>query len=259
VHVFGNPATLDDVSDVELPLGDLEDLRDCRPGSCSYKLPLSAMQYFRSTIDRSGRDAAERASGYMRQWIADYVNEYRRRGNAAMVVYDDEGDGGPGVRSSGALDWLLADSVHVSDVPSLAEWLRDPGTSPSGAQEVFFWSRDELPHLRRILRVMHEVIYAPASSPDVTIVAAKQIYADHYFEAGVEFLMVGDHDDAPAAGASRSITVVALRCHRFDHLPSRGLFNIRGRVVNGLRDNLLADVRRLKRDAESAWARRPGG
>jgi len=39
-------------------------------------------------------------------------------------------------------------------------------------------------------------------------------------------------------------------------MPSGGLFNIRGRVVNGLRDNLLADLKRFKREAEAAWAAR---
>jgi hypothetical protein len=249
-HLFSNPATLADVQGVAIPSGDLDDLRDCRPGSCNYKLPLQAMQRFRAAIDDPAPNAAERVSDYARQWIVDYVNEYRRRGNAAMVVYDDEGDGGPGVRSSDALDILLRDSVYVSGVPLLAPWLLDfPQASPSGAEEIFFWSRDELPHLRRVLRDMHEIIYTPPAFPNMTIVAAKQIYADHYFEAGVELLAVADHPSAGGASAADSTTIVAIRCYRFDHMPSR-IFNVRGRVGNGLRDNLLLELRQLKADAE---------
>ena len=51
-------------------------------------------------------------------------------------------------------------------------------------------------------------------------------------------------------------TLVAIRRYRFDHMPSGGLLNIRGRVANGLRDNVLADLRRLERDTEAEWATR---
>jgi hypothetical protein len=43
-----------------------------------------------------------------------------------------------------------------------------------------------------------------------------------------------------------------VRRYRFDHLPSGGLLNIRGRVANGLRDNVRADLTRLKRETEAA-------
>jgi hypothetical protein len=96
---------------------------------------------------------------------------------------------------------------------------------------------------------MHEIIYTPPAFPNMTIVAAKQIYADHYFEAGVELLAVADHPSAGGASAADSTTIVAIRCYRFDHMPSR-IFNVRGRVGNGLRDNLLLELRQLKADAE---------
>jgi len=51
---------------------------------------------------------------------------------------------------------------------------------------------------------------------------------------------------------------MAIRRYRFDHLPSGGLLNIRGRVSNGLRDGVTADLKRLKRDSETEWAARGG-
>jgi hypothetical protein len=258
--LFSDPPVAADLQAIEIPSGDLKELRSCRPGECNMKLPLAAMEYFRNTIDRSAPDARARASAYYRQWIVDYVNEYRRRGNAAMVVYDDEGGARPldategGIRASDALEILLRDSSYVSGLPSLERWFLDyPQGSPAGARERFYWARDDLPHLRRVFRVEHQMIYEPPEMPSLTIVAAKQIYANHYFEAGLEVLAAGDRS-APAAEAG--ITLVGVRRYRFDNMPSGGLFNIRGRVVNGLRDNLLADLKRLKREAEAAWAAR---
>ena len=55
------------------------------------------------------------------------------------------------------------------------------------------------------------------------------------------------------AGSKDGITLLAIRRYRFDNLPSGGLLNIRGRVVGGLRDNVRADLTRLKRESEGAW------
>jgi hypothetical protein len=59
-----------------------------------------------------------------------------------------------------------------------------------------------------------------------------------------------------SAPESDAITLVAIRRYRFDHMPAGGLLNIRARVANGLRDNVLADLRRLERETEAEWAKR---
>jgi hypothetical protein len=113
--------------------------------------------------------------------------------------------------------------------------------------------------MQRVLRITHQSIYSPPELPGTTMIAAKQIYADHYFEAGLELLGVVDRGVAAAGSEAPGITLVADRRYRFDNLPSGGLLNIRGRVTNGLRDNALADLQRLKRETEAAWAARRVG
>jgi hypothetical protein len=181
--------------------------------------------------------------------MVEYVTDYRARGNAAMAVYDDRG----GVRASDALAAMLRDSSYVfSAVPSLGRHLLNyPREAMPDATEAIFWSRDELPHLRQVVRITHEIIYSPPELPEMSLVAAKQIWANHYFEAGLEVIAAADRATTPPG---RGITVVAVRRYRFDHLPSGGLLNIRGRVANGLRDNVVADLKRLKRESEVDWA-----
>jgi hypothetical protein len=185
----------------------------------------------------------------VRQRLLEYVASYRERGNAAMAVYDDEG----GVRSSDALAKMLADSTYVfSRVPSLGrQLLRYPADTLPGATEVIFWSLDNLPHVRQVLRITHEVVYSPPELPGTTVIAAKQIYANHYFEAGLELLTAIDDASAAANGSPLGFTLLAVRHYRFDHLPSGGLLNLRGRVIGGLRDNVRADLVRLKHESES--------
>ena len=247
--VFSSPAKPADVAAIAVSSRDVDDLRDCRVSDCNFKLPASDMDRLHATIDWSAPDAPARVTAYVRQRLLEYVGNYRDRGNAALVVYGDEG----GVRASDALADMLADSTYVfSRVPSLGRHLlRYPADTLPGASEVIFWSLDNLPHVRQVLRITHETVYSPPELPNTTLIAAKQIYADHYFEAGLELLTAID-DSAPANGASPSgFTLLAVRHYRFDHLPSGGILNLRGRVVGGLRDNVRADLVRLKRDSES--------
>jgi len=252
VQRFSDPAVASDVQAIEISGDDLKELRGCRPGSCNFKLPATDMERFRSAIG-SGSDAPQRTAAYAGQRMVEYVNDYRSRGNAAMLVFDDRGT----VRSSDALVALLRDSSYVfTAVPSLGQHLVDyPRSSLPGATEVMFWSLDEMPHLRPVLRITHETIYSPPERGDLTVIADKQIYANHYFEAGLEVLAAVDRAAAGGTSGAVGITAVAVRRYRFDHLPSGGLLNIRGRVANGLRDNVRADLERLKRDNEVEWAR----
>jgi hypothetical protein len=252
VQLLSNPAVAADLQGLDVTPDDLKELRACRPNDCNFKLPATDMDRLRTTVNWSAPDARSRVAAYARQRMVEYVTDYRKRGNAAMLVYDDRGT----THSSDALASMLRDSSYVfSAVPSLGRHLIDyPQDTLADATEVMFWSRDELPHLRRVLRITHATIYSPPELPQMTLVAAKQIYADHYFEAGLEVLAAIDRAAASAPSAARGITVVSVRRYRFDHLPSGGLLNIRGRVMNGLRDNALADLTRLKRETETAWA-----
>ena len=254
VQRFSEPAVASDVQALAITNDDLKELRGCRPNSCNFKLPATDMERFRSAI-ASAPDARARAQAYAGQRMVEFVNDYRSRGNAAMLVFDDRGT----VRSGDALVAMLRDSSYVfTAVPSLGQHLVEyPRSALSGATETMFWSVDEMPHLRRVLRITHQTIYSPPERTDLTIVAGKHIYANHYFEAGLEVLAAVDRATVGDTSTAPAITVVAIRRYRFDHLPSGGLLNIRGRVANGLRDNVRADLERLKRDSEAAWLALP--
>ena len=189
VQRFSNPATASDVQALQVSGDDLKELRGCRPRDCTFKLPATDMERFRSTI-ATAPDARSRVTAYAGQRMVEYVNDYRSRGNGAMLVVDDRGS----VRSSDAFVALVRDSSYAfTVVPSLGRHLMDyPRSTLPGATEVIFWSRDEMPHLRPVLRITHQTTFSPPDRTDLTVVAAKQIYANHYFEAGLEVLAAVD-------------------------------------------------------------------
>ena len=245
--IFSTPASPADVADATVPPQDFNDIKKCKPGDCKFKLPAADMQRLHSEIDWSAADGGgTQLNAYLRRRLMEYVTDYRNRGDSAMVVYDDVG----GVHASDAFAALLAQSPYVyQDIPSLQQYLTTyPHAELEGAREVLFWADDSPSGLQQILSVTHEVVFAPPEFTDMTVVASKQIYADHYFE-GV-FDLTGIVDRA-REGAKPGIYLVLLRRFRFDDLPS-GILNIRGKVVGKLRDQLRADLKLQKTTSEKA-------
>lgn len=232
--IFSTPATEADVTALTVTSKDAAEMKNCKPGDCVMKLPAVEMQRIRAQMNWSAPDLQGQLSAYGRRRLVEYVNDYRARGDSGLVVYDDRGN--LNVRSSEAFAAQLAESPYVyANVPSLGQYLASyPRASLPGAAEIIYWSEDVLPRLRPILSLTHHVVYTPAELP-VTVIAAKQIYANHYFETAIDLTAAVDR--------GQGIYVLVLRRYRFDNLPG-GILNIRGRAINALRDQLVLDLKR---------------
>jgi hypothetical protein len=243
--IFADPATAADVHALALSREDADELRKCQPGKCNFKLPATEMQRIHDHVDWSAADQAARLTTYARQRLLEYVTDYRARGDSAMVVYDDRGT----VRASDAFAELLAQSPYVfRHAPSLSRYLTTyPRTRLDGVSDVVFWAETQAPRMRRTLTVTHLAVHSPSELPGTTIAAAKQIYANHYFEAAFDLTTIIDRQNPDG---SQSIYLLVLRRFRFDNLPSGGLLDIRGKVIGSLRDQLLDDLTREKGVAE---------
>ena len=245
--VFRDPVTAADVEDVMLERQDAEDLRKCQPGKCDFKLPATEMQRIRERVNGSTAEVPAQLTAYARTRLLEYVAAYRARGDSAMVVYDDRGN----IRASDAFADLLAQSPYVYQyTPSLARYLTSyPRAKLDGVSEVVFWSETQAPRMRRTLAVTHLAVYSPPELAGTTLAAAKQIYANHYFEAAFDLTTIVDR---PKPDGSQGLYLLVLRRFRFDNLPSGGILNIRGKVIGSLRDQMLADLSREKLTAERA-------
>ena len=241
--IFSDPAAAADLAALTVDNRDIADLKDCRPGDCKVKLPATEMRRIREEVDWKAGDVQAQVDAYARRRLLEYVSDYRTRGDTAMVVYDDRGN----VRASHAFAALLGQSAYVYEyAPSFHKYLATyPHGKLDGLTEVLFWSDEALPRLKPILSITHLAVYAPPELPGATLVAAKQIYADHYFEAAFELLTVIDRQ---RSAGEPGIYLVLLRRFRFDDLPSGGLINIRGKVIGKLRDQARADLERATRD-----------
>lgn len=233
--IFSNPPAAADVASLTISSRDVGEMKNCKPGDCVVKLPATDMRRIHEGINWSAPDVQAQLSTYAQRRLVEYVTDYRARGDSAMVIYDDRGN--LNVHASEALAAQLAESPYVfENVPSLRSYLTTyPHQSLPGTDEIFYWSEDVMPRLRPILSVTHLVVYSPPELPRATVIAAKQIYANHYFEAAVELTCLVDRPPG--------IYMLVLRRYRFDNLPG-GILNIRGKAIGALRDQLTVDLRR---------------
>ena len=250
--VFSDPPSGSDVRTLTLDPRGIDDLRKCQPHECDIKLPAVEMQKFRELIDASLGDALAAITQYAKQRLVTYVAGYRMRGDSALTVYDDER---APVHASDAFDALLAQSAYMyQDFPALARYLTAyPRAKLDSLSEAIYWSEDVAPRLKPIISLTHVVVVTPPEL-QLTFLASKQLYADHYFEGAFELMIVVDRPSLPGESATGSYLLV-LRRYRFDSMPNSRFIDMRGRVVGGLRDVLLADLMREKTATEKGNAR----
>jgi hypothetical protein len=239
--VFRIPTTLATVGTFAIGANDVSSLRKCRTGKCEFKLPASEMARAKATLD-SGGDGPVKLAAYARRRVAEYVSDYRARGNAAMIVYDDFGKGG--IRASDAFAALLGASSYLTEnAPALQRYLQQyPRSRPADANETIYWSLETLKGMRPTLTITHAVVSSAAGSPGMSVAITKQIYADHYFEGMLDERFIVDRRDSPRGDG---IYLMLLRQYRFDNLPG-GVLNIRGRARSALRDRVEVELRRAR-------------
>jgi hypothetical protein len=183
----------------------------------------------------------------LRNWLVALVSDYRTRGNAALPIYDDTR---AGERSgAGFLALLGEDAFLLRDVPTFANYLAaSPESALAGAASTIYWSQDRRPGLKPILSVSQRSTYRGDGDSAPMFVAVKQLYASHYFDAWLDVASLIEQ----SAPTPRTYLVLVRRV-RFDHLPNRGLFDIRGRIVRKVRDELRDELGRAKQMTEAAY------
>jgi hypothetical protein len=248
--IVSSPAAASDFAQATLDPSDAAGLRKCQVARCSIKLPKEQMEAIATAVDWPRESETQRAAhveALLRDWLAKLVNDYRARGDAALPVYDDTRRGE--WSASGFRSLLAEDAFLFRDAPSFAAHLAEsPAHAVAGAASTIFWAVDRRPGLKPILNVSQLTSFAGAGANAPRLVAIKQIYASHYFDSWLDVTSLIEQP-----GSVPHTCLVLVRRVRFDKLPSRGLFDVRGRIVRKLRDALQDELEHAKQAAEAAY------
>ena len=138
------------------------------------KLSAPMIERFRNEIDWAAPDYQARVTNLFKQMLVAYIKDYQARGEAALIEYSDKRD-----RVSLATEQRALSSAggYVNS------FLADTKSGLQLVEETLVWSKIKF-GLKPVIAINHVSIYKRNSDvgPQV-LVASKQIYANHYFNA----------------------------------------------------------------------------
>jgi hypothetical protein len=223
---FSRPPAVSDVSRLTLEPGDLDALKNCRPGDCDVRLGAAAMTELRQAIDWTAADAGARANQLAQERITAYVTDYLARGNEALITYNDRQQP---VKLLDEWQGLLANTRNFGHyAPALKDYLdRFPRSSLPGASDVIYWAKENYGLPKPVVHVTHMVVWRDPARTDRILVAQKQLYASHYYDGSLALTAILD---APAADGRPASDLLYFNRSRGDLLKG-GFGGLRQRVA----------------------------
>jgi len=232
-----------DLSRLEIPKNDVDALRKCQVGNCDVKLPAGAIERFLADVDWSASDYSRRVHALFAQLLAGYAQAYMSEGSAALATYDDKSEP---LSVAEGFRRLLAESSHfVTYDAAFQRYLdRYPNEQLPGVEDIFYWSVEDI-SLKPVIGLKHMAIRAAPETTGVdAIIATKQLYASHYFQAALDFVFV-----VTVPGRDETYLLWVLR-QRFDGEVS-GIKRIM--LERGLREHIAEILKSLKTETEKTY------
>ncbi|HEU4765861.1 MAG TPA: hypothetical protein VFS77_00765 [Pyrinomonadaceae bacterium] len=188
---FGKAPAVADLQQLTIDPQDIEDLKQCAVGNCEVKLSAKMIERFRREVDWQAPDYQTKAAELLKTMLVEYVSDYVARGPAAFITYHDK-----------RFEVRLADEHKALSTTSgyLNDLFRDSQSSLRMVEEAIVWSKVKF-GLKPVLLIDHVKVYRDERDhgPQV-LVAAHQIYANHYFTSSLALTAFVSVPDAnPAA------------------------------------------------------------
>ena len=171
---FAKEPALTDLQNLSIEARDIEDLKECVIGSCDIKLSAAMIERFRKEIDWQAPDYAINAGNLYKQMLLEYVRDYRARGEKALIAYNDKRD---------PID-LAAEQRGLNEAPSyINSVLNEQQSELRVVEDAIVWSKIKF-GLKPVININHITVYRRDRDvgPQV-LIASKQLYANHYFNA----------------------------------------------------------------------------
>lgn len=173
---FGSAPSVADLQQLTIESSDIEDLKQCVVGDCDIKLSANMIERFRREVNWAAPDYQVKAAELLKRMLVEYVGDYLKRGNAALMEYNDKRDQ---VRLADEHQALNTAPGYLNDL------LRDSQSAMQLVTDVIVWSKIKF-GLKPVVVINHVKVYRDVRDygPQV-LVASQQIYATHYFNSSL--------------------------------------------------------------------------
>ncbi len=178
---FGTPPAADDLRDLHFEDYDLDTIRACKPGDCGVRLSTQNMERFAHDINWNAPGWRQQAADLWRRLLASDAAAYMANG----TLGDYRNKATP-LDVAEEFKQIFESSRYFEAIsPEFLAYLRRfPSVALAGTENILYWSKDDIN--RPVTRVTHLALYpAPRGAHRPGLIATKQIYAAHYFDAGL--------------------------------------------------------------------------
>lgn len=173
---FAKEPALADLQNLTIEARDIEDLKECVIGDCQVKLSAPMIERFRNEINWQAADYSSNAANLYKQLLLDYVRDYRTRGQAALIAYNDKRNE---INLAAEQRTLDAGSSYINQI------LAEQQSELRLIEDAIVWSKIKF-GLKPVTAINHITVYRRdrGVGPQIVVVS-KQIYANHYFNASL--------------------------------------------------------------------------
>lgn len=248
VKKFSDPPSIVDLAQLEVDQQDFDALKNCKVGACDVKLPAQIIERLQKEVNWTSRDAPRQVNWLARSALLEYVKRYIAGGNAALSEYNDKEKP---LRIAEEFDAILEASPYIYDYqPQFYEYLRAyPEKHLENVENFIYWSKEKF-GLKPVISVTHVSIYRP--EPGLTLIASKQLYASHYFEASLGLTVARAAPQSPGTGGP-SFYLLYLNRSRSDALHGGFSGMVRGKVKDRSRKGAQESLEKIKLSVERLW------
>ena len=178
VGSFSASPSITDLENLTLEAQDIENLKNCIVGNCEIKLSAAMIERFAREIDWQAADAAQQATQLFKTMLLEYVKDYRARGDAALIAYNDKQDE---IRVAEEHEAIRRVSGYLNDLASSAE----SSAELQPLEELLVWTKIKF-GLKPVIAINHIRIYKSDRELGPQVLAvSKQIYANHYLNSSL--------------------------------------------------------------------------
>jgi hypothetical protein len=228
VGAFGRPARPEDFAEAAGAGVDLQELQQCRPGSCEIRMPAAYLTRFSTEVPWGTPQAPVSAASLARQLLAEYAAAYQKGGDAALGAHHDQK--APQAVAADFRDMLRRATTLWNLAYPFASYMETfPEGRPADVEDRFYWTRES--GGRQPVTTLHHVVLQRL--PDKSLrLADKQFYASRDLDTG---LLVGQATPAPDGRTFDLVVSVRVRSARLGSVAARVL---RSRIERELADTL---------------------
>ncbi len=183
--IFQNPPDLADLGRLTFDPGDLKSLKKVQIGNSKVKLSADAIQKIQTEIDWKQSQAKEKAALLSKKILVDYIRNYGVGGDSAMIVYQDKKYA---LNTADQFHHLVSESYLLKQYyPNFQSYLENyNGSNFPGLTDLICWVKTDMGTRNNVITFDHIFIYMPENARFAkSLIIAKQLYANHYFEASL--------------------------------------------------------------------------